>query len=211
MGMGSSPTGSGSSTTGMANLPMGSEPSTMGMGSSPIGSGSSTTGMANLPMGSALGGKVAPAGARTAPRRGDAAPLGETPGGGARHAFLVLPVDEGIAGRWGRYNSPDPLPVLDSLLAATAGHACPKPGRPSPVPGRRRPNRGRRIRSWGKPRPILGSHRPVWGSRPPISGRRRPIWGRRRPSRGSGSPRRKSIPASRPDDRPSGCRAWSRS
>ncbi|HSK75668.1 MAG TPA: PIN domain-containing protein [Thermoanaerobaculia bacterium] len=32
----------------------------------------------------------------------------------------MLPVDEGIAEQWGRLNVPDPLPVLDSLLAATA-------------------------------------------------------------------------------------------
>ena len=38
----------------------------------------------------------------------------------ATHSDRILPVDEGIADRWGRYNVPDPLPVLDSLLAATA-------------------------------------------------------------------------------------------
>ena len=32
----------------------------------------------------------------------------------------ILPVDEAIAEQWGRLNVPDPLPVLDSLLAATA-------------------------------------------------------------------------------------------
>ena len=32
----------------------------------------------------------------------------------------ILPVDEVIAEQWGRFNVPDPLPVLDSLLAATA-------------------------------------------------------------------------------------------
>jgi hypothetical protein len=30
------------------------------------------------------------------------------------------PVDETIAEEWGRLNAPDPLPVIDSLLAATA-------------------------------------------------------------------------------------------
>jgi toxin FitB len=32
----------------------------------------------------------------------------------------ILPIDEGIAEQWGRFNVPDPLPVVDSLLAATA-------------------------------------------------------------------------------------------
>ena len=32
----------------------------------------------------------------------------------------ILPVDESIAEQWGRFNVPDPLPVVDSLLAATA-------------------------------------------------------------------------------------------
>ena len=32
----------------------------------------------------------------------------------------ILPVTIAIAQRWGRLNSPDPLPVIDSLLAATA-------------------------------------------------------------------------------------------
>lgn len=32
----------------------------------------------------------------------------------------ILPVDQAIAEQWGRFNVPDPLPVLDSLLAATA-------------------------------------------------------------------------------------------
>jgi predicted nucleic acid-binding protein len=32
----------------------------------------------------------------------------------------ILPIDESIAERWGRFNVPDPLPVVDSLLAATA-------------------------------------------------------------------------------------------
>lgn len=32
----------------------------------------------------------------------------------------VLPITESIAQRWGSINSPDPLPVIDGLLAATA-------------------------------------------------------------------------------------------
>ena len=32
----------------------------------------------------------------------------------------ILPLTIAIAQRWGRPNSPDPLPVIDSLLAATA-------------------------------------------------------------------------------------------
>ncbi len=32
----------------------------------------------------------------------------------------ILPVDEAIADRWGRFNVPDPLPPIDGLLAATA-------------------------------------------------------------------------------------------
>ena len=32
----------------------------------------------------------------------------------------MLPVDEAIADRWGRFNVPDPLPAIDGLLAATA-------------------------------------------------------------------------------------------
>ncbi|HEX6902615.1 MAG TPA: type II toxin-antitoxin system VapC family toxin [Thermoanaerobaculia bacterium] len=36
------------------------------------------------------------------------------------HSDRILPIDEVIAERWGRFNVPDPLPVLDSLLAATA-------------------------------------------------------------------------------------------
>ena len=38
----------------------------------------------------------------------------------AAHADRILPVDEVIAQQWGRFNVPDPLPVLDGLLAATA-------------------------------------------------------------------------------------------
>ena len=36
------------------------------------------------------------------------------------YADRIFPVDEVIAEQWGRFNVPDPLPVLDSLLAATA-------------------------------------------------------------------------------------------
>jgi predicted nucleic acid-binding protein len=32
----------------------------------------------------------------------------------------ILPVDRAIAEEWGRMNVPDPLPVIDGLLAATA-------------------------------------------------------------------------------------------
>jgi len=38
----------------------------------------------------------------------------------ALHSEQILAVDAAIANQWGRYNVPDPLPVLDSLLAATA-------------------------------------------------------------------------------------------
>lgn len=38
----------------------------------------------------------------------------------AAHSDRILPVDAVIAEKWGRFNVPDPLPVLDSLLAATA-------------------------------------------------------------------------------------------
>ncbi|MEA2604868.1 MAG: toxin FitB [Acidobacteriota bacterium] len=38
----------------------------------------------------------------------------------ATHSDRILPIDEAIAEQWGRFNVPDPLPVLDSLLAATA-------------------------------------------------------------------------------------------
>jgi len=36
------------------------------------------------------------------------------------HEDRVLPVTAEIANAWGRMNVPDPLPVIDSLLAATA-------------------------------------------------------------------------------------------
>ena len=32
----------------------------------------------------------------------------------------ILPVDQAVAEEWGRINVPNPLPVIDSLLAATA-------------------------------------------------------------------------------------------
>lgn len=38
----------------------------------------------------------------------------------ATHSDRILAVDAVIAEQWGRFNVPDPLPVLDSLLAATA-------------------------------------------------------------------------------------------
>jgi toxin FitB len=36
------------------------------------------------------------------------------------HRDRILPVDRAIAEEWGRMNTPDPLPVIDGLLAATA-------------------------------------------------------------------------------------------
>ncbi len=36
------------------------------------------------------------------------------------HAERILGVDRDIADVWGRFNVPDPLPVIDGLLAATA-------------------------------------------------------------------------------------------
>jgi predicted nucleic acid-binding protein len=36
------------------------------------------------------------------------------------HGDRVLPIDRAIAEEWGRMNVPDPLPVVDGLLAATA-------------------------------------------------------------------------------------------
>jgi predicted nucleic acid-binding protein len=38
----------------------------------------------------------------------------------AEHGDRILPVDLPIAEEWGRPNVPDPLPVIDALLAATA-------------------------------------------------------------------------------------------
>jgi toxin FitB len=36
------------------------------------------------------------------------------------HANRIVPIDLDIAARWGSMNVPDPLPVIDGLLAATA-------------------------------------------------------------------------------------------
>jgi predicted nucleic acid-binding protein len=36
------------------------------------------------------------------------------------HEDRILPVDRRVAEEWGRMNVPDPVPVLDSLMAATA-------------------------------------------------------------------------------------------
>lgn len=36
------------------------------------------------------------------------------------HPDRILPVDRAITEEWGRMNAPDPLPVVDGLLAATA-------------------------------------------------------------------------------------------
>lgn len=36
------------------------------------------------------------------------------------HRDRIVPVDRAIAEEWGRMNAPDPLPVIDGLLAATA-------------------------------------------------------------------------------------------
>jgi toxin FitB len=38
----------------------------------------------------------------------------------ATHGERVLSLDRAIAEEWGRMNAPDPLPVVDGLLAATA-------------------------------------------------------------------------------------------
>jgi predicted nucleic acid-binding protein len=38
----------------------------------------------------------------------------------AEHADRILDVDLAVAEEWGRLNVPDPLPVIDGLLAATA-------------------------------------------------------------------------------------------
>jgi toxin FitB len=39
---------------------------------------------------------------------------------GEAHRDRILPVDRAIGEEWGRMNVPDPLPVVDGLLAATA-------------------------------------------------------------------------------------------
>jgi len=36
------------------------------------------------------------------------------------HRERILPIDQMVAEEWGRLNVPDPLPVVDGLLAATA-------------------------------------------------------------------------------------------
>jgi hypothetical protein len=36
------------------------------------------------------------------------------------HESRILLIDRGVAETWGRFNVPDPIPVLDGLLAATA-------------------------------------------------------------------------------------------
>jgi toxin FitB len=47
------------------------------------------------------------------------------------HADHIVDVDTGIAELWGRLNVPDPLPVIDGLLAASAqAHARMDPGHP---------------------------------------------------------------------------------
>ncbi len=33
----------------------------------------------------------------------------------------ILPIDQAVAEEWGRMGAPDPIPVIDGLLAATAG------------------------------------------------------------------------------------------
>lgn len=38
----------------------------------------------------------------------------------AEHRDRILPVDLSVSQEWGRLNVPDPLPVTDALLAATA-------------------------------------------------------------------------------------------
>ena len=38
----------------------------------------------------------------------------------AEHGDRILPIDLPVAEEWGRVNVPDPLPVIDALLAATA-------------------------------------------------------------------------------------------
>jgi predicted nucleic acid-binding protein len=38
----------------------------------------------------------------------------------AEHSDRILPIDEAIAQEWGRLSGPDPLPVVDGLMAATA-------------------------------------------------------------------------------------------
>jgi toxin FitB len=37
-----------------------------------------------------------------------------------QHSARIVPIDRTIADEWGRMSTPDPLPVIDGLLAATA-------------------------------------------------------------------------------------------
>jgi predicted nucleic acid-binding protein len=36
------------------------------------------------------------------------------------HADRILPIDQAVAEEWGRLSVPDPVPVIDGLMAATA-------------------------------------------------------------------------------------------
>lgn len=38
----------------------------------------------------------------------------------ASHRDRILPVDDAVAEEWGRLSAPDPIPVVDGLMAATA-------------------------------------------------------------------------------------------
>jgi predicted nucleic acid-binding protein len=38
----------------------------------------------------------------------------------AEHPDRILPIDEAVAQEWGRLNVPDPIPVIDGLMASTA-------------------------------------------------------------------------------------------
>jgi toxin FitB len=38
----------------------------------------------------------------------------------AEHTDRILPIDNAVAEEWGRLNVPDPIPVIDGLMAATA-------------------------------------------------------------------------------------------
>jgi toxin FitB len=38
----------------------------------------------------------------------------------AEHSDRILPIDEAVAQEWGRLNVPDPIPVIDGLMASTA-------------------------------------------------------------------------------------------
>jgi toxin FitB len=39
---------------------------------------------------------------------------------GEAHGDRIIPIDRAVTEEWGRMNVPDPLPVVDGLLAATA-------------------------------------------------------------------------------------------